>query len=122
VLTLPAALLAVSASRGGAPRPASFALLGTATYVALEHLERLSQDGLPWLLGSPVFLLGLALQVPFALAAWWVARALLELEVPRPSRPPRLPTPWLGLAPFRVSLAMSPLPARPRVRGPPRLL
>src|SRR5918999_851731 len=62
VLALPAALLAVSGTRGGTIPPAGFALLGTTAYVAMEHLERLVHGGVPWLLLSPVFLLGLALQ------------------------------------------------------------
>src|SRR5918992_441160 len=55
VLALPAGLLAVSGTRGGTVRPGGFALLGTAAYVAMEHLEQLAHGGLPWLLESPVF-------------------------------------------------------------------
>jgi hypothetical protein len=121
VLALPAALLAVSGTRGGTVRPGGFALLGTAAYVAMEHLEQLAYGGMPWLLGSPVFWVGLALQLPFALAAWWVARGLLRLEV-RPARPPCLPAAWLTLVLPAAPLAPAPIPARLRLRGPPQLL
>jgi hypothetical protein len=121
VLTLPAALLAVSGTRGGALRPGGFALLGSSAYVAMEHVERLAHGGVPWLLATPVFWLGLALQIPFALAAWWVARGLLRLDGPATRRPPRVPTPWLELVLPAASIAPALLPARPRLRGPPRL-
>ena len=121
VLALPAALLAVSGTRGGTMRPRSFALLGTAAYVAMEHLEQLSYGGLPWLLESPVFWLGLALQLPFALAAWWIARGLLRLEA-KVARPPRLPSAWIALVVPAAPPAPAPVPAWPRLRGPPPLL
>jgi hypothetical protein len=122
VLALPAALLAVSGTRGGAVRPGGFGLLGTTAYVAMEHLEQLAHGGIPWLLGSPVFWLGLALQLPFALAAWWVARSLLRLEPPPGRRPQPLPTTWLELVAPAVSLVPAQVPAQPRLRGPPRFL
>jgi hypothetical protein len=122
VLALPAALLAVGGTRGGAVRPGCFALLGTTAYVAMEHLEQLASGGVPWLLGSPVFWLGLALQLPFALAAWWIARGLLRLEPPRDRHPQPLPTPWLQLVAPLVSLAPAQVPVRRRLRGPPQLL
>jgi hypothetical protein len=122
VLALPAALLAVSGTRGGTVRPGGFALLGLTAYVAMEHLEQLAYGGVPWLLGTPVFWLGLALQVPFAFAAWWIARGLLGLDAPAVRRPTRLPTPWLELVLPAVSFAPAPVPARPRLRGPPPLL
>jgi hypothetical protein len=121
VLALPAALLAVSGTRGAPVRPAGFALLGSSAYVAMEHLEVVAHGGVPWLLESPVFWLGLALQLPFALAAWWIARALVRLEARRAGAS-RLPTPWLTLVLPRVSVAPASVPARPRLRGPPRLL
>ncbi len=121
-LSLPAALVALSGGRTHAPRPPAFALLGLGGFVAMEHLERLGHGGVPWLLTSPLFLLGLALQLPFALAAWWLARALLTLD-PRPlARPAPLPR-------FTVALPVLAAPAvgttralRRRPRGPPSLL
>lgn len=121
-LSLPALLVALSGGRRRPPHPLAFALLGAGGFVAMEHLERVAHGGVPWLLTSPVFLLGLVLQLPFALAAWWLARALLLLEPPVRRRPPARP-----LHSFVVPFAApSPIPAprraRPRPRGPPVLL
>ena len=122
VLALPAALLAAAGTRRRAPRPAAFALLGSASFVAMEHLERLGQGGLPWLLTTPTFLVGLVLQLPFALAAWWIARLLLRLEPATRRRPPRVVVMWAPLAaPACVPVSGAPA-AQPRLRGPPRLL
>jgi hypothetical protein len=53
----------------------SYALLAPFGFACQEHLERLVHTGeLPWLLTSPAFLLGLAMQVPLALACVLVAR------------------------------------------------
>jgi hypothetical protein len=87
----------------------------------MEHLERLGH-GAPWLLANPVFLLGLALQLPFALAAWWIARTVLRLEVRARRRPARRPRLALGLVQAFVSPIPAPTQARPRPRGPPALL
>ena len=121
-LLLPAALLAVSTGRREPPRPWMFALLGAGGFAAMEHLERVGAGGIPWLLASPLFLLGLALQLPFALAAWWIARTLLALEAPprrRPATPSRLAFELLQPA---GSLSSMPARTRPRTRGPPVLL
>lgn len=121
-LSLPAVLVALSGGRTRPPRPWAFALLGTGGFVAMEHLERLGPGGIPWLLTSPLFLLGLALQLPFALAAWWLARALLSVELPTGRSP--------GLR-SRLAFAVRPWFPRPvpasavvrsRPRGPPELL
>lgn len=84
------ALRAVAAARGGGPGGAGradaapvarwpFALVPLLAFAGQEHLERLLHDG-----GVPLhayaersFLIGLALQVPFGLAAWLLARVLL---------------------------------------------
>ena len=87
-LLIPAVLVSLSASRG-APRPSLFALLGAGGFALMEHLERILQGQLPWLLTSTVFLVGLALQIPFGLVAWWLARTLAELPVAA-ARPLRL--------------------------------
>jgi hypothetical protein len=74
--------LAVLARRPSRARPSalSFAVLAPAIFVAQEHLERLVHRG-----GFPVefvlertFVVGLLLQLPFALAAYVVARLLLR--------------------------------------------
>jgi hypothetical protein len=59
-----------------------FALLPTAGFVVQEHAERLIASGSipPDLLVEPTFVLGLALQLPFAVAALLVTRALYALS------------------------------------------
>ena len=121
-LSLPATLVALAGGRTHAPPPWAFGLLGAGGFAAMEHLERLGHGGVPWLLTSPPFLLGLALQVPFALAVWWIARALLALELPARVRPPRRPRLLFALRPAAVAPVPATVPAQPRPRGPPVLL
>ena len=65
-------------SRAAAPAVHVFPLVAITTFAVQEHLERLVHGGsVPILATSPAFLLGLALQVPFALLAWLLARWLL---------------------------------------------
>jgi hypothetical protein len=120
-LSLPALLLALSGGRTRPPRPWAFGLLCLGGFAAMEHLERLGH-GAPLLLANPVFLLGLALQLPFAVAAWWVARTLLRLDVPPRRRPARRPRLALALVHASASPISAPTNARPRPRGPPGLL
>jgi hypothetical protein len=71
----------VRAGRRGAPlRPALFLAAAPATFVLQEHLERLLHDGaFPWTaVAEPTFVLGLLLQLPFALAAYAAGRLLLR--------------------------------------------
>ncbi|MEZ5102460.1 MAG: hypothetical protein R3C15_22200 [Thermoleophilia bacterium] len=89
------AVQALDASRGdrgdrGVAR--TLFLVPPAAFVVQEVVERLVQSGQhpAGLLGERSFLVGLALQLPFALAAWLVARALLRCAV-------RLGA-WLGRA------------------------
>jgi hypothetical protein len=92
------ALAIVGAFRRGRTRsPLVFAVLPPLAFVAQEHLERLELVAT-----EPAFLLGLALQLPFALAALVAARAFLGLadlvvEVlasrPRATFAPSLPLP-----------------------------
>ena len=121
-LSLPAVAVALSGGRTRPPHPWAFGLLGTGGFAAMEHLERLAHGGVPFLLTNPLFLLGLALQLPFALAAWWIARKLLALELPPRRRRARRPRLAFGL----FQGAAGPIPAhvrtRPRTRGPPALL
>ncbi len=72
--------------RGGRPLHAPvwlFALLPPVGFTAQEHLERLIHLGtLPGVaVLEPTFVIGMLLQLPFALAAFLVARALLALAV-----------------------------------------
>jgi hypothetical protein len=65
--------------RTTAPAAHVFPLVAITTFAAQEHLERLVHGGsVPILVTSPAFLLGIVLQVPFALLAWFLARWLLS--------------------------------------------
>lgn len=125
LLTLPALLAAAVAGRSHTPRAWPFAVAALSTFVFQEHLERLAHTGeLPFLLDRPVFLLGLALQLPFALVAWLAARWLLRAAQGTAARRPRrlsglllpLPEPsGIELRPFAARTPASP-------RAPPRFL
>ena len=53
-------------------------IVGVVTFVTQEHVERIVHGGgVPVLVTAPVFLVGLALQLPVALVAWLLARRLL---------------------------------------------
>lgn len=99
---LAVSLLLGLACAGGGRRPAQPSLLpvlalALGLFALQEHVERLAHAGhLPFLLASPLFLLGLALQLPFALAAWLVARWLLAAPARgRSARPPLVP--WFAV-------------------------
>ncbi|MCZ7587940.1 MAG: hypothetical protein M5U27_03580 [Gaiella sp.] len=101
-----------------------FAPLAPLGFICQEHLERLVHTGhVPWLLTTPVFLLGLLLQVPVAVVcvvlasriAGWLARG-------RSDRGLRPGEAWLPL-PARTEPARTPAdPRRRSGRGPPALL
>jgi hypothetical protein len=67
--------------RTGFRTPWAFALLPPGAFVVQEHLERALHEGqLPLTAAlDPTFAVGLLLQLPFAAAALFVARALLAL-------------------------------------------
>jgi hypothetical protein len=81
VLALVRELLGALGGDERASRPSAllFSVLAPAIFIAQEHFERLAHDGaLPAsLFVEKTFLLGLALQVPFALVAYGLARFLL---------------------------------------------
>jgi hypothetical protein len=85
-------------------------------FAVQEHLERgLALGAVPWETAlEPVFLLGLALQLPFALAAFLVARALAAVAdavgARSAARPP-VPTP-LPSSPAPGDAAPAPVLAR----------
>jgi hypothetical protein len=123
----------VVAGRGGVglrPRAWSFAVLAPAVFCCQELFERLVHDGgFPWDAAlTPSFLVGMLLQLPFALAAYGLARLLLRVArtlgrlLAGSFRPRRvstaLPRPALCLAVPRVpALALG-----YGSRGPPALL
>jgi hypothetical protein len=61
---------------GTRPSPWLFAVLPPLAFALQEHLERLAAPAL--VVGEPTFVLGLALQLPFGLLAWLLARAILR--------------------------------------------
>src|SRR3990172_8727238 len=98
------------ARRGRAPAAWPFAAVALGGFAVQEHLERLVHTGEPPLLVTwPVFLLGLALQLPFALAAYLVARALLHVAqaLAEPHATPRLAAPPM-LLPAAVAAGLPP--------------
>jgi hypothetical protein len=116
--TVGVALAARIAGRHGRTLPRWLAgglpLLG---FAVQEHLERgLALGALPWETAlEPVFLLGLVLQLPFALAAFLVARALTALADAVAARPAARRRFALRLAPARpapAELAAAPVLAR----------
>ena len=94
-------------------------------FVCQEHVERLVHTGeVPWLLTSPTFLLGIALQLPVALVCVALVRRMLgTLTGVRRRRPAvRLGDAWLprsAVAPLVPRVAHRP---RATGRGPPALL
>lgn len=125
---------ALAAARGASPRPApawAYALLPLLGFALQEHLERLFHDG-SFPLGAalePTFAVGLALQLPFAFAALFFARALARIACslgrsvrrqapPRRRSAPSLSTPVpRALAP-RIAVVAFGQPER----GPPLAL
>lgn len=76
------AVICVVRRRAQAPVPVwAFALLPLLAFTLQEFLERwLAGASLPWwMVEQPTYRLGLALQLPFALAAYLVARLLLRV-------------------------------------------
>jgi hypothetical protein len=123
VLVLIAALVfrTLAGFRGQPRRPAAspvIVLLSPAAFVVQEHVERLIHSGeMPWTAAlQPSFLLGLALQMPFALAALLLAWALdsvahavgraLAAVPPHPLFPVFVPLPaYITAAPHPAGLA-----------------
>jgi hypothetical protein len=113
-------------SRRSAPRWA-FGALPLFGFAVQEHLERwLHGGGLPWGTAlEPVFLIGLALQLPFAVVAALLVGALLAAadEVSSAlAEPPRArlhPTPLLLPADARDLAALPVLGTRRAGRAPP---
>jgi len=105
-----------------------FAALPPATFALQEHLERLIHDGaFPFgAVLEPTFMIGLALQLPFALAVYIVARLLLRAAdrvgvLFRVAARPRLVGPARRVwPPETIALPrVAPLAAGSSGRGPP---
>lgn len=125
-------LLATAAGRARSTRtlPAwAVALVPFAVFAVQEHVERWAHAG-EWPLGAVLeatFVVGLALQAPFAVAAWFLARALVRTVVllvgTGPARRPGHGRPAVRLAPIGPGRARcAPLAARAAPRGPPRVV
>ena len=123
LLTVAAVILAALGAVRERATLRAFPLVGLTTFVLQEHLERLVHGGgLPVLLTSPAFVVGLALQVPVALAAWALARWLLGLVGEAGLRTPVCPH-WAFVRAAVPVGALHPIDVRiPPGRGPPSLL
>lgn len=81
-LALARELLGLRAGRVRVSRPSAltFAVLAPAIFIGQEHFERLVHEGVfpATLFVEMTFVLGLALQLPFALVAYRIARLLLR--------------------------------------------
>ena len=110
-----------SLSRFSARWVAPLAPLG---FACQEHLERLVHTGqLPFLLSSPTFLLGLALQLPVAVVCVvLVQRVIGTLPGAHQGSLARPDGPWLPLTESRPPVVRSMWRVRPTGRGPPVLL
>jgi hypothetical protein len=116
--------LALSERSIGRPPAWAYALVAPLGFTCQEHVERLVHTGdLPWLLTTPAFLVGLALQVPVALLCVLVARRVEgSLRGVRRSRPASVGEVWLPLPDAPTSWPRIVRLPRPRGRGPPLLL
>jgi hypothetical protein len=125
VLAILATLALLGLARDARARrssPLPIALLGASAFALQEHVERLIHTGhVPFLLTSPVFLLGVALQLPLAAFVWVAARSMAEqLEPGLRREPPRTALLPLVLVPFPALRQRGTDPRTPRGRGPPQ--
>ena len=103
---------------------ALFSLLAPLGFACQEHLERLAHTGeLPWLVTTPSFFVGLALQVPVALLCVAVARRVAgSLKGFRIAGPGRIGEAWLPLSGAPIATPPVVRLTRPTGRGPPLVL
>jgi hypothetical protein len=96
-------------------------VVAVATFVVQEHLERLVHTGgVPWILTSPVFLVGLLLQLPVAVLAWLLARNVLEtLSISARMRARRASPVLARLAPPTSRIVGAIIGVQHSGRGPP---
>jgi len=123
ILTVAGVILAALGTHANAPPARAFPLVAISTFVVQEHLERLAHSGgVPMLLTSPAFVVGLALQVPVALVAWALARWLLGL-VGDGVLPALVCPNWTSVRAATPIGTSEPTDVRiPSGRGPPSLL
>lgn len=122
VLLLALAGLAIGGfgPRREAPPAWAFPLIAVATFVAQEHLERLVHGGgAPVLLATPVFLVGVSLQLPVALVAWALARRLLAVVAEDDVEPALRSRLELAVRSSELDDVAASAFRRPLSRGPP---
>jgi hypothetical protein len=107
----------------------AFACLPFLIFALQEHVEYVVGHGhVPWLLAAnPVFLAGLVLQAPFAIAAYMLARTLLGVAVAIAERRRAVRVAWRRRPPLCPAGTDAPLRLRfvgcPRLtRGPPHAI
>jgi len=116
------AVLGLAADAGARRHsPVPLALLGVGAFIAQEHVERLIHTGhVPFLLASPVLWIGIVLQLPLAMAIWFVARRLAD-DIATPLRRTARGVP--RLVQLLAPLVLPPVAAAPGAafpaRGPP---
>ena len=93
-------------------------------FACQEHLERLVHEGhVPWLLTTPTFLAGIALQLPVALACVLLVRRVVgALPGLRQRRSARLGEAWLPLSESAPLVRRAARPPRAAGRSPPVLV
>jgi hypothetical protein len=116
--------LAVQQRSLGRRSTGTLALLAPVGFACQEHLERLAHTGeLPWLMTTPAFLVGLALQLPVALLCAVVARRIAgTLTAARPRRQAIVGVAWLPLSDRPQARPHDVRRHRSRGRSPPPLL
>jgi hypothetical protein len=120
LLALSGFALAATGPARGTPPAWVFAVIGPATFVAQEHVERILHGGdIPVLVTTPVFLVGLALQIPVALLAWASARRLLAAVADEPAQTALAARLEFPLQPAAIACAAFVVLPRPLSRGPP---
>jgi hypothetical protein len=107
------------------PSALVFAALPPLTFALQEHLESLVHNGsISGVVEAPTFMVGVALQLPFALAAFLLARGLLRVAevVGRALRAPA-PRATAPVEPAHAHTIAAPRPLQPlgarTARGPP---
>jgi hypothetical protein len=102
----------------------SFGLVAPLGFACQEHLERLAHTGeLPWLLTTPAFLVGLALQIPVAILCVAVARRVPGTLANRcPVRTSASGEAWLPLSERPLSQPRPVRLVRATGRAPPFVL